>query len=40
MFNQTNKRVEEEEHSIELHLPYVLKAFEGIKIKLVPMMVG
>jgi len=39
-FIYTNKATEEEEHSLEMHLPYIRKAFEGRKIKLVPIMVG
>ncbi|KAG8974882.1 hypothetical protein FRB90_009701 [Tulasnella sp. 427] len=31
---------DEDEHSIEMHLPYVRKAFEGLDIKIVPVMVG
>jgi len=36
----TDKETEEEEHSIEMHLPYIRKVFEGKNIKLVPIMVG
>lgn len=36
----TSKDVEEQEHSLEMHLPYIRKIFEGRKIKLVPIMVG
>lgn len=36
----TDKRAEEDEHSLEMHLPYIRKAFEGRQIKLVPIMVG
>jgi len=39
-FEITDKEVEEEEHSLEMHLPYIKKAFEGRDIKLVPIMVG
>jgi len=39
-FTFTSKDVEEEEHSLEMHLPFIKKAFEGRKIKLVPIMVG
>ncbi|KAG8748514.1 hypothetical protein FRC10_003647 [Ceratobasidium sp. 414] len=33
-------RVDEDEHSIEMHLPYVRKVFAGIDIKIVPILVG
>jgi len=32
--------VEEDEHSLEMHLPYIRKIFKGKDIKLVPIMVG
>jgi hypothetical protein len=41
--DQTNyMRVDtdEAEHSIEMHLPYVRKVFEGMDIKIVPILVG
>ncbi|CCA69103.1 hypothetical protein PIIN_03003 [Serendipita indica DSM 11827] len=31
---------DEDEHSIELHLPYVRKIFQGMDIKIVPILVG
>ncbi|THV04905.1 UPF0103-domain-containing protein [Dendrothele bispora CBS 962.96] len=31
---------DEAEHSLEMHLPYVRKIFEGVDIKIVPIMVG
>jgi len=31
---------DEAEHSIEMHLPYVRKVFEGVDIKIVPILVG
>ncbi|KAF5375040.1 hypothetical protein D9758_000242 [Tetrapyrgos nigripes] len=31
---------DEAEHSLEMHLPYVRKVFEGMDIKIVPIMVG
>ncbi len=40
MFNQTKPRDEEEEHSLEMHLPYLVKLFGGMNVQLVPMMVG
>jgi len=36
----TSKSVEEKEHSLEMHLPYIKKVFGDQKIKLVPIMVG
>lgn len=39
-FSYTTKDTEEDEHSLEMHLPYIRKAFEGRQIKLVPIMVG
>lgn len=33
--------IDEKEHSLEMHLPYIRKVFKGRKdIKLVPIMVG
>lgn len=32
--------MDEDEHSIELHLPYIRKTFEGMDIKIVPILVG
>lgn len=31
---------DEAEHSIEMHLPYVRKVFEGMDIKIVPILIG
>ncbi|KZO97857.1 UPF0103-domain-containing protein [Calocera viscosa TUFC12733] len=39
-FTSMSSRTDEAEHSIELHLPYVRKAFEGCDIKVVPILVG
>lgn len=39
-FTETTKRVEEEEHSLEMHLPYIQKLLKGTSFKLVPIMVG
>lgn len=36
----TSKGVEEKEHSLEMHLPYIRKIFGDRSIKLVPIMVG
>lgn len=36
-----SKNVDEKEHSLEMHIPYIRKAFEGVDgLKLVPIMVG
>ncbi|EFA78335.1 hypothetical protein PPL_08986 [Heterostelium album PN500] len=40
IFTWTTKDVDEDEHSIELHLPYVAKMIQDKKIKIVPIMVG
>ncbi len=40
MFQQVEKEYEENEHSLEMHLPYIRKIFQGQDIKLVPLMVG
>lgn len=39
-FSTMNLKVDENEHSIELHLPYIKKIFKDKSIKIVPMMVG
>ena len=36
----TNKEIEEEEHSLEMHLPYIQKMLMNKPFKLVPIMVG
>eukprot|EP01018_Ginkgo_biloba_P013162 Gb_21059 [translate_table: standard] len=33
-------RVDEAEHSMEMHLPYLAKVFEGCPVKVVPILVG
>ncbi|CAL0314893.1 unnamed protein product [Lupinus luteus] len=35
-----NIRVDEAEHSMEMHLPYLAKVFEGKPVKIVPILVG
>ena len=46
VFQQIDKKHEENEHSLEMHLPYIRKVFESRKdnaetdIKIVPLMVG
>eukprot|EP01017_Pseudomicrothorax_dubius_P008884 TRINITY_DN12948_c0_g1_i1.p1 TRINITY_DN12948_c0_g1~~TRINITY_DN12948_c0_g1_i1.p1 ORF type:complete len:237 (-),score=54.49 TRINITY_DN12948_c0_g1_i1:137-790(-) len=39
-FALVNQEDEEEEHSLEMHLPYIFKAFEGTNYTLIPIMVG
>ena len=36
----TKKDVEEDEHSLELHLPFIYKVLKDKPFKLVPIMVG
>ncbi|RPD62986.1 UPF0103-domain-containing protein [Lentinus tigrinus ALCF2SS1-7] len=39
-FTEMSLQTDEDEHSIEMHLPYVRKVFEGLDIKIVPILVG
>ncbi|KAG8759563.1 hypothetical protein FRC14_005592 [Serendipita sp. 396] len=39
-FEVMSRSTDEDEHSIELHLPYVRKIFEEMDIKIVPILVG
>ncbi|KAJ8751848.1 hypothetical protein K2173_026046 [Erythroxylum novogranatense] len=39
-FELMDLRVDEAEHSMEMHLPYLAKVFEGHPIKVVPILVG
>jgi hypothetical protein len=39
-FGRMDKDVDEDEHSIEMQLPYLAKIFEGHEMKLVPVLVG
>ncbi|GAA5929559.1 Mho1p [Sporobolomyces koalae] len=39
-FEWMARETDEDEHSIEMHLPYIRKVFEGRDIKLVPILVG
>ncbi|KAG8812383.1 hypothetical protein FRC17_002045 [Serendipita sp. 399] len=39
-FEVMSRSTDEDEHSIELHLPYIRKIFEGLDIKIVPILVG
>jgi AmmeMemoRadiSam system protein B len=39
-FETMSLSTDEDEHSIELHLPYVRKIFEGMDIRIVPVLVG
>ena len=46
VFQQIDKKYEEDEHSLEMHLPYIRKMFEtrmqdsSTDIKIIPLMVG
>ena len=39
-FDQMSKETDEDEHSLEMHLPYVYKIFEKKPIQIVPILVG
>ncbi|XP_054818836.1 uncharacterized protein LOC129318217 [Prosopis cineraria] len=39
-FELMDIRVDEAEHSMEMHLPYLVKVFEGYQVKVVPILVG
>jgi len=39
-FERLSHEVDEEEHSLEMHLPYIMKAMRGRPFTLVPMLVG
>ncbi|CAK8569994.1 unnamed protein product [Lathyrus sativus] len=39
-FETMDIRVDEAEHSMEMHLPYLAKVFEGHPVKIVPILVG
>lgn len=39
-FEVMDLRVDEAEHSMEMHLPYLAKVFEGHPVKVVPILVG
>jgi len=39
-FEWMSKSVDEEEHSIEMQLPYIAKMMKGVEYRLVPVMVG
>lgn len=40
MFSDMSRSVDEDEHSIEMHLPYIRKIFDKSDIKIVPILVG
>jgi len=40
MFEEMSMRTDEDEHSIEMHLPYVAKIMQGKEFKIVPILVG
>ncbi|GAA5898163.1 Mho1p [Sporobolomyces salmoneus] len=39
-FEWMDRETDEDEHSLEMHLPYIRKVFEGRDIKIVPILVG
>lgn len=39
-FELMDLRVDEAEHSMEMHLPYLVKVFQGFSVKIVPILVG
>ncbi|KAK4788227.1 hypothetical protein SAY86_019546 [Trapa natans] len=39
-FESMNLQVDEDEHSMEMHLPFLAKVFEGFPVKVVPILVG
>jgi len=39
-FSDMDIQTDEDEHSIEMHLPYIRKIFEGLEIAIVPILVG
>ncbi|KAM7258571.1 hypothetical protein ACFE04_014312 [Oxalis oulophora] len=39
-FELMDLRIDEAEHSMEMHLPYLVKVFEGHPVKVVPILVG
>ncbi|KAB5594212.1 hypothetical protein CTheo_2293 [Ceratobasidium theobromae] len=40
IFSDMSLRTDQDEHSIEMHLPYIRKIFAGLDIKIVPILVG
>ncbi|KAI3973922.1 hypothetical protein MKX01_030498 [Papaver californicum] len=39
-FERMDLQVDEAEHSMEMHLPYLVKVFQGCHVKIVPILVG
>ena len=39
-FIYMSKKVDEQEHSLEMHIPYIKKIFDDHPFKLVPIMIG
>ncbi|EPS66920.1 hypothetical protein M569_07860, partial [Genlisea aurea] len=39
-FEEMDLHVDEAEHSMEMHMPYLVKVFEGYHVKIVPILVG
>ena len=35
-----SQETDEDEHSLEMHLPYIYKVFENMSIQIVPILVG
>ena len=40
LFEEMTMHTDEDEHSIEMHLPYVAKVMEGQQFTIVPILVG
>jgi AmmeMemoRadiSam system protein B len=40
LFDWMKQKVDEEEHSIEMQLPYIMKMMEGVSFTLIPILVG
>ena len=39
-FGEMTKKQDEQEHSLEMHLPFIARVFKGHTVKLVPILVG
>ncbi|KAI0932254.1 hypothetical protein AcW1_000573 [Taiwanofungus camphoratus] len=39
-FSDMDLQTDEDEHSIEMHLPYIRKIFEGLSVSVVPILIG
>eukprot|EP00056_Hartaetosiga_gracilis_P010366 m.152493 g.152493 ORF g.152493 m.152493 type:complete len:291 (+) comp13302_c1_seq4:131-1003(+) len=40
LFEKMNKKAEEDEHSLEMHLPFIAKVMSGHPVKIIPILVG